>query len=276
MKSLMRKLTEEELKKPYAKFYFQDLPEPDPTVIEIYKKGPMDWRDALDPENVNELLNPGYHKVETGYCQMPDGTAYIATLYKMPGVTLDMINWWYAWHALEDLRYMIWYPGSHLSIKVTEEGRKKICDPNISPEEKHMNITHIVCEDIMGTGQIPAPHAIPFVDMETLGLDPELYAKTPGITVKGAVSDPNDTTLIPERHRILLHYFRETEDGVELRTRTWRGCTLVNGKKVKMIPDGEKMPVGNIIKLTEHSSQEYTNLARILPELYEMMEGKYE
>ena len=173
MKSLMRKLTEEELKKPYAKFYFQDLPEPDPTVIEIYKKGPMDWRDALDPENVNELLNPGYHKVETGYCQMPDGTAYIATLYKMPGVTLDMINWWYAWHALEDLRYMIWYPGSHLSIKVTEEGRKKICDPNISPEEKHMNITHIVCEDIMGTGQIPAPHAIPFVDMETLGFDPE-------------------------------------------------------------------------------------------------------
>ena len=177
MNSLMRKLTEEELKKPYAKFYFQDLPEPDPTVIEIYKKGPMDWRDALDPENVNELLNPGYHKVETGYCQMPDGTAYIATLYKMPGVTLDMINWWYAWHALEDLRYMIWYPGSHLSIKVTEEGRKKICDPNISPEEKHMNITHIVCEDIMGTGQIPAPHAIPFVDMETLGFDPELYAK---------------------------------------------------------------------------------------------------
>ena len=43
-----------------------------------------------------------------------------------------------------------------------------------------------------------------------------------------------------------------------------------------MIPDGEKMPAGNIIKLTEHSSQEYTNLARILPELYEMMEGKYE
>ena len=96
----------------------------------------------------------------------------------------------------------------------------------------------------MGTGEVPPPHAIPFVDMKTLGFDPERYAKTPGITVMGAVSDPDDKTLIPERHRILLHYFRETEGGAELRTRTWRGCTLVNGRKRSPT---DKKCLGNII-----------------------------
>lgn len=34
---------------------------------------------------------------------MPDGSGYIASLTRMPGVTLEMIEWWFAWHGLESL-----------------------------------------------------------------------------------------------------------------------------------------------------------------------------
>jgi len=30
---------------------------------------------------------------------MEDGTGYIANLVYMPGVTVDMFDWWFAWHG---------------------------------------------------------------------------------------------------------------------------------------------------------------------------------
>ncbi len=35
---------------------------------------------------------------------MEDGTGYIANLVYMPGVTVDMFDWWFAWHGLGEFR----------------------------------------------------------------------------------------------------------------------------------------------------------------------------
>lgn len=268
-----RDLTPEELAKPYSKYYFRELIQPDPELMAKFQNGPMDWHDALEPEEINRLLDPGYLPGETGWCVMLDGTAYIATLFQMPGVTLDMVNWWFAWHALEDLRYMIWFPGSHFAIKVDDATRKKLTDPALPPRAKVENVTHMVCEDIFGTGKIPPFHAMPFVTPEDAGFDRSRYDAAKNVTIIAAVSRP-DEDLPPERFRILVHFFRETENGVELRTRTWRGCTLVDGKKKVMLPQGHVMDMSSVVPLTEHSSMEYTNLAKILPQLYAEMEGK--
>lgn len=270
-----RPLTAEERSKPYAKYYERTLLQPDPVLVDRFRRGPMDWRDSLAPEEADRLLDPGYLPGETGWCVMPDGTAYISTLFQMPGVTLDMVNWWFAWHALEDLRYMIWFPGAHFAIRVDEATRTKLTDPTLPPRAKVENVTHMVCEDIFGTGKIPPFHAMPFVTPEAAGFDRSRYDAAQNVTIISAVSRP-DEDLPPERFRILVHFFRETDTGVELRTRTWRGCTLVDGKKKVMLPPGHVMDMSSVVPLTEHSSMEYTNLAHILPELYEMMEGKIE
>ena len=40
-----------------------------------------------------------------------------------------MIDWWFAWHALEPLRYKIWNPPCHFEISLSERDRAKVLDP---------------------------------------------------------------------------------------------------------------------------------------------------
>src|SRR4051794_30174271 len=100
MRDLRKELTAVEEQKPYAKYFHQPIANPNPELMKILKQGPMDPAKALMPEDVERLLDYGYDEVETGYCVLPNGAAYVAVNNKFPGVTLDMINWWFAWHSL--------------------------------------------------------------------------------------------------------------------------------------------------------------------------------
>ena len=59
---------------------------------------------------ISSLLDPGYLRAETGYCTHEDGRGYVAVLTKMPGVTAEMLDWWFDWHPRDPLRYRIWFP----------------------------------------------------------------------------------------------------------------------------------------------------------------------
>ncbi|MNP61342.1 hypothetical protein D3C76_1565170 [compost metagenome] len=89
----------------------------------------MNPEKALKPENIKHLLEAGYDEVETGYCILENGAGYVSVNNKFPGVSLDMINWWFAWHALEDLRYMLWFRDGHYGISISDEDREKILNP---------------------------------------------------------------------------------------------------------------------------------------------------
>ena len=58
-----------------------------------YLENPIDPKYALKIEDRNKLFEPGYLDKEVGYCQMPDGSTYVANLTKMPGVTVEMFDW---------------------------------------------------------------------------------------------------------------------------------------------------------------------------------------
>jgi len=270
-----RELTPEELAKPYAKYYDKVLAEPDPEVLAKFEHGPMDPENALDPEHINDLLDPDIPIGDLGYCVMSDGVGYVASGCDMPGVTLDMIRWWMCWHPLEDLRYMIWFPGSHYKIKLDDEARQRILDPDIPMDEKIKNITHYSSEDILVQGNDYPFFCITFVPPEDAGIDPDLYEAADDVLVLAVVSSL-DEDLAPDRYRILVHVFRQTDDGVRLETRSWRGCTLVDGKKVVTLPEGTAMDVDQVLPITQHMLYEFTNLASFLPQLYQEMDGKIE
>ena len=59
------------------------------------------------------LERPGYHKMETGWTRMENGTTVISVLTRMTGVTADMWDWWMSWHSVETARYKLWYPDAH-------------------------------------------------------------------------------------------------------------------------------------------------------------------
>ena len=98
-KPQLRALRPEEEALPYAKYYYRPPAPPNPRLIEILNQGPMDPAKALPYERINDLLDPGYHEVETGYCILENGAGYVAVNNVFPGCTVDMMRWWFAWHA---------------------------------------------------------------------------------------------------------------------------------------------------------------------------------
>jgi hypothetical protein len=41
------------------------------------------------------------------------GTGYVAVRAPMPGLTGEMVEWWYAWNPRDPIRYQIWFPWTH-------------------------------------------------------------------------------------------------------------------------------------------------------------------
>ena len=265
----IRELTKEEQSKSYSKYFYNPITPPNKELLEILAQGAMEPSKALLPEDINDLLNPGYFDMETGYCNLENGAGYIAVLNKMPGVTIDMVNWWFAWHGLEDLRYMLWFNKGHYGVSIDEKDREKILDPNTSMTDRFQGITHYVKEDTgMGIENI----AIDFLKPEDVGFDmkrfhsPNVGTVVIGNGLSSMEGAPEDAPKIPA---IMCHFIREIEGGVEFRTRFWMGYRIIDKKPVKLLPPGIQVPIEAIKALANHAVEEYTHLASFLPKIYE-------
>jgi hypothetical protein len=273
-----RELTAEEKAKPYAKYYYLPSAQPAPHHAEMLRDlKPLDPAKADRIQDVNELLSPGYTEGENGYCLMPDGSAYVALRHPMPEATPEMIDWWFAWHGLEDLRYKLWYPEMHVSARVDPEDRAKILDPDRPPSLKFQGMTHHVVEDI-GGGVLNAVD-ISFLTPEDFGFDmsrfhsPNVEALAAANVTARRVGDPADGPGLPVA---FVHLVRKVDGGIEVRNRFWVGYQIVDKKPVLMLPPDVRIPEEAAQGLFLHDVQEFANLAAILPELYREMRGTVE
>jgi hypothetical protein len=224
----------------------------------------MDRGDALRFAELASLLDPGYQRVETGYCTHPDGRGYVAVLTKMPGVTSEMLDWWFDWHPRDSLRYRVWFPQEHFDIRF---------EPPVEPGSKPFyNAVHHPVEDIgLGRDKI----RIEFLDPVEFGFP------------AGWASDGRCATIIcgnagsdrrRARHTKMCHFARATDDGVELRSRFWIGeeidlywPTWRLIKPILSTPFVREIAVPKEAPkvLARHCAQEYANLAELLPELWD-------
>ncbi len=100
----------------YARFFDPQMAELPPHVLEALSKGAV-AHELLPPfEQLGYLQSDGYSHLENGYTLAPDGSARIACLTEMPGVTPAMWEWWFAWHGSEALRYKLWHPLAHVDV----------------------------------------------------------------------------------------------------------------------------------------------------------------
>lgn len=249
---------------PYYKYYLQDMAKVDPTAQKVMAEFPIDPQDATPVQDRNDLLKPGYLKTEIGYCQMPDGTAFMANYLKMPGVTAEMFHWWFAWHGLNPMRYVIWNKDDHYDVVVKNGTEAQLKDSSLSMAERIYGVTHTVTED---TGFGPGTIDISFENPIDLGYDPQLLA----------ASDTDIVAAANGETALMLHTVRPIEGGIELRSRFWFGWNvdLNTHEPVRVIPDDVKID-GEIAKrLGIHSIKEMTNLAKILPSLYRENKDKF-
>ena len=258
-------LSEKERKFSYSKYYDLPMTEISEEKKYIIQQGPMSAKDALPIERRTELFLPGHQTVETGYCVMEDGTGYLANLTKMPGVTPEMFEWWFAWSALEDLRYRIWDPEDHFYAR--QQNVEKVLDPKVPMREKTWGTTHLVMEDVgLGASDL----TLKFFYPDEFGYDESKVGTKDCAAMISAMGQSPVTV-----NTIMTHFLRETKEGTELRSRFWIGYKLENGNVIKVIPDGVEVPVEVPRILLNHCMKEFTHLAAILPQVYKENKDKW-
>lgn len=263
-----RKLTPEESKKSYAKYYYKELAEIPAADLDKVNAGPVKPTQATSIEDRNDLMKPGYLEVETGYTVMPDGSGFAATLVNMPGVTPEMLDWWFNWHPLENLRYAIWCPVAHTGISAKNPAQH-LDSSGVSLEVRNYGSTHYPVEgfNVQGADTI----RIEFFSPESFGLDMNMF-KEPEISRAVCANATIHAFRIP--FNAFFHAIRKVDGGVEFRSRYWVWQTMKAGqpKKVKLPMPYKMMDMARNNCL--HSLTEYNNLASFLPELYREMGGK--
>ena len=256
---LNAELTPEEMRMPEAKYYnpiFAPLPS---DVEAAISGGPGDCSRALKFENINDLLKPGYLDLENGYClNSNDGTGFVAIKTDFPGVTADMIQWWFWWHANKNIRYKIWCPGAHYAISVKNEQQAN--NPFLSYEQRRVNNTQLPYED---TGNGIFLLSIHWVPPEEFGFDTSKF-KEAGIAAVLCAKVGYMVETLNIEHTYMCHVFRKTNNGLELRSRFWPG---------KLLPDVtlRKLAITQDVVqgLASHNAHEYSHLSGFLPEIYE-------
>lgn len=273
-KAAVPPLTPEEKLRPFAKYYRDPVP---PVPEHLAKMDtPCDPSKAIFPEQMNDLLNPGYLDVEIGWCNLPNGAGFIANCYQHTGVTAAMIDWWFAWHTLEDLRYRIWYPPQHGGIMISPETRKRMLDPSIPMREKNWGVTHHVTENCdCGMENID----ISFLSPKDFGFDMSRWKEPFVSTFAGGFGwactvDKTDESITAPA--LMCHIFRNIPGGIEHRTRFWLGYRLSNGKPELSLPPGIAVPTFAVQGLARHNVKEFKNLGVLLPQIYREIGGKME
>ncbi len=246
------KLKPEEEKYELSELFYRHLPGPDAEVlygIEYHKE--MDPADAqLD---VKDLLAPGYCKRENGYCNLPNGGAYVAVRTTFMGIEPEMYNYWRKWRhdcsAEEaDLRFKLWCPGSHdylFSIPSGDGGK---------------DIPAGFTEDL-GYGNETLTTEIQ-VKPETL-YEKEEFEQSPMVSIHGGGG------ICGERLPYVgLHHIRMIEGGFEIRSRFWFGYTLEDGKLKFAKPEDLQLDPEFVYAYAHHVANEMANLRTLLPAVW--------
>jgi hypothetical protein len=259
--------------KAYAKYLNEELWLHDDVLPAI--KEPMPLAQALDPtpEGLNTLLEPGYHEVENGFCELSDGTAYTASLVPFPGCTGEMFQWWFWWHSVEPARYTLWYPYCHVSANPVD--RDVLTAPGLTHEQRYIGNTHRVTEYI---GENLVRIAIRFVDPAELGFDTSRFA---GAGIVGHAC-AEVSLLAPDLPlTTMVHLVRRTEHGIELRSRYWIGHRMrlnLPGSLPSLPLDGlfsglglKRRLIGLRLAYDQllHDQLEWTHLASFLADIHQ-------
>lgn len=239
--------------------------------IEILKKGKdIALSEVLRFEDKNQLLKEGYLNSENGFFHFEDKSAYATVLTKMPKVSIEMIDWWFWWHSKDPLRYKIWYPEMHYHSS-SDFGEFYNDESKTYRERLHLS-KHFVIEDI-GTGKEKL--VIDFMSSEEFGFDKTKLKKESEETIICArVGDLRKRVW----HTKMCHAVRVLEKGVEMRSRFWMANKVDRmdefGKEIfnfilnKSIIKKNLLPDSLGKHMFHHCTQEYNNLAEILPEIF--------
>ena len=213
-----------------------------------------------------KILSPGYVPLEDGVIRNPDGTVTVCCRTDMPGVTAEMIDWWFCWHAPYSERYNLWHPKAHIRSFVKED-RTHLAGQKAGYIGVGSNVDEYIGDELTKL-------TITFKEPVVLDLDPVRFAETNVGTIICARAGLRDK---PVNTGWLAHMIRGTDGGTEMVSRFWLGNVdlripivgrllhnRVNSRDSRL----REVPDQFGLDLLRHCAEEMNHLARILPDLY--------
>ena len=250
-------VTKEEKSLPYYKFFERELskiPEEKLNLVETPSEIPAV---SFDRRNLF-LAGEDSEYCQVGYGVADDGTGFVCNETYMPKVQGKMLDWWFAWHGVgSDLRYKIWDNEDHYFARADKVDY--VCNPDVPVNQKTWGVTHYIIEDI---GNGPGFLKISFKRPSDYGFDEKIIGSAKCESLVCGVGDGSCPAA-------MVHKWFPYEDGIKLCSRFWIGYGIVDEKFVRVIPENVKVPIEIPRKLFAHNIKEFTNLASILPEVYE-------
>lgn len=205
-------------------------------------------------EKINILTEADLQQ-EFGYIRLDSGNYLVSMICPMPGISREMVDWWFWWHPQADVRYQLWYPGEHFKIGYAKRDRAYFTAEKQPP---FLLNTQFPVEKI---GAAKMPLSIKFVSPDDFGF-PESIMQENNIDtiVCGHVGAARGLI----QHTEMAHIFKKTKDGLFLISRFWIGQRLKNPLLRK------RMLTDNVAQgMAKHCCVEYRNLARKLPLLFQ-------
>lgn len=247
-------LSDAEKQHPLATYYHQVAKPSDDHYASLVQYAPSD---GLPFSEIGEMLEPGYLALENGYTRFEDGSGYVAVNIQFPKSTGAMIDWWFDWVGYDVMRYKIWYPGLH-AISLFEEYE----------EPETYSISKYVLEHPEGKTCHTVETLIrdePLQDLQIIFVNPSQYGLD--LSKLGENQWAVCANVKSGKHTIvqMVHFVRNTENGIEMRSRFWVGNELPKAARKIAISEDQ------LYDLAHHCLSEYTQLASFLPEVY----GKY-
>ncbi len=160
-------------------------------------------------EEKNAILKDTNLQREVGFGRFSDGSYLVSMTCPMPGITPEMIAWWFWWHPQAVKRYQMWFPGEHYSVSYDKHNKDYFAQSSLPTFQPN---TQYPVERI---GSIKMPLRIDFVSPEEFGFS------------KQAMKENNKPKL-PED--ITQSLFECQRDGLTIRGTEYR-------------PAGEDLPV---------------------------------
>ncbi|MBX7168506.1 MAG: hypothetical protein K1X74_19370 [Pirellulales bacterium] len=251
--------------KPYARHWNPTLGPLPSHIHEALLQGPIAGPLLPPWDEAPRIFESGEPLVDNAYCVGPDGAQRIALVTDMPGVSPNMIDWWFGWHSDEPQRYKLWNPHAHVHAEWrTRAGR------GAAGRDRYVGQTSCVDEYV---GSELGSYAIQFRPPEEFGLDPRLLAD-PALAT--AVCARVGFARAPIDIGYLMHYVTRTATGSVMRSRFWlagsnagaRSGGPVGALMVAAAKRVLKAPPALSSALLVHCSQEMSHLAIFLPALY--------
>lgn len=134
-----------------------------------------------------------------------------------------------------------------------------VCNPDVPMNQKTWDVSHYIVEDV---GPGPSFLKLNFKRPADYGYDETIIGTEKCASMVCAVGEG-------ECAAAMTHKWYPYQEGIMFCSRFWIGIGMAGGKIKKILPENVTLPLEVPKGLFAHNIKEFTNLAKILPEVYE-------